>query len=191
MARFRDINIYAFGNDVLLAGAIYAAGDKSYVCFFPDVGEEKRLPIEPLDMDRDDWIALLRQTDSLDVQVEDGTNEKAILRKSTRAVNNTVSWAVYRRDGYTCRYCGANDVPLSVDHLVLWEQGGPWTMENLLTCCKRDNKKRGQKLYADWLKDPYYLKVSRNLTAAQREANEALLPTLDTIQRLRHVSSRG
>lgn len=190
MARFRDINIYAFGNEILLAGAIYAAGDKAYVCFFPDSGEEKDLPIELLDLDRDDWIALLRQTDTLDVEVASGTAEKAILRKGTRVVDNTVSWAVYRRDSYTCRYCGANDVPLSVDHLVLWEQGGPWTMENLVTSCKRDNKKRGQTSYADWLKNPYYLKVSQRIQPEQRAANEALLGTLDAIPRMKHIASR-
>jgi hypothetical protein len=190
MARFSDIDIHDFGNEILLAGAIYAAGDKVYACFFPDSGDEKDLPIESLDMDRDEWIAMLAQLDALDVKVVDGTGEKAILRKSTRIVDNNVSWAVFRRDGYTCRYCGANEVPLSVDHLVLWEQGGPWTMENLVTCCKRDNKKRGQKSYADWLKDPYYLKLSQRLSPEQRAANEALLGTLDAIPRVKNIRSR-
>jgi HNH endonuclease len=190
MARFRDIDIHEFGNEILLSGAIYAAGDRVYACFFPDSGDEKDLPIESLAMDRDEWIAVLAQLDALDVKVVDGTGEKAILRKSARIVDNNVSWAVFRRDGYACRYCGANEVPLSVDHLVLWEQGGPWTMANLVACCKRDNKKRGQKSYADWLRDPYYLKLSQRLSPEQRAANEALLGTLDAIPRVKNLRSR-
>jgi hypothetical protein len=190
MAKFRDINIYEFGNEIVLAGVLYAAKDRVYACYLPDSQEEPGQPIVPLDMDRDDWTRLLAQTDALFVEVSDGAEGKAILRKSARVVDNTVSWAVFRRDGYACRYCGVNDVPLSVDHLVLYEDGGPWTMENLVSCCKRDNKRRGRLPYADWLNDPYYQRVSQRLTPEQRTANMALLGTLEAIPRVKHIRTR-
>ena len=190
MARFRDIDIFAFGNDIQLAGAIYADKDRAYALLLPNCSEVRALDVVPLDLDGGDWETLLKQLDTLAVQVENGTPEKAILRKSQRAVDDNVSWAVYRRDGYRCRYCGADDIPLSVDHLVVWEVGGPWTMENLVTSCKRDNKKRGRASYLEWLRSEYYSRISARLSPAQRAANEALLGTLDSIPRVAHIRSR-
>ena len=33
-------------------------------------------------------------------------------------------------------------------------------MENLVTSCKRDNKKRGQASYLEWLRSEYYSRIS-------------------------------
>jgi hypothetical protein len=192
MTSFRDTELLDWGSEILLAGAIYSAGDKNFACFFPGSSEEKAQPVVVLDMDAQDWTALIDQLDKLNVQVNfvNGSPERAIFSKSARAVDNNVSWAVYRRDNYTCRYCGDSQSPLSVDHLVLWEDGGPWTMDNLVTCCKRDNKKRGRMQYAAWLDSDYYKRISAGLTDEAKAANRALLPTLDGIRRLNHARSR-
>ena len=89
---------------------------------------------------------------------------------------------MYRRDHYRCRYCGANDVPLTVDHLVLWEEGGPSTEENLVSACKDCNKTRGNTPYHLWLRDSYYKRVSANLPPMIQEANERIAHTLDGIK---------
>jgi 5-methylcytosine-specific restriction endonuclease McrA len=39
---------------------------------------------------------------------------------------------IFRRDNYTCQYCGAQDVPLTVDHIVPKVLGGSETWENLV-----------------------------------------------------------
>lgn len=101
-----------------------------------------------------------------------------------------VSWKVFKRDGYACRYCGNDDVPLTIDHLVLWEEGGPSTVENLVSACKKCNRTRGNTPYADWLKHRYYLKVSKGLTADVRQQNDDLVATLDAIPRMVHKRSR-
>ena len=60
--------------------------------------------------DTEDWKKVLRQTDLLETEVlalsEDGKLTKAILRKSQRQIEARISWNVFRRDGYRCRYCG-------------------------------------------------------------------------------------
>lgn len=123
-------------------------------------------------------------------QAEDGKLVKAIVRKSTRQIEQGVSWAVYRRDNFRCRYCAADKVPMTVDHLVLWEEGGPSIEENLVTCCRRCNKTRGDTPYAEWLESPYYKKVSRRLLSMVREDNLALVDKLVDIPLRVHVRGR-
>lgn len=188
-----DIGLLRFGNDVQLVGAIYQGSDQSgkqydFLLFFPgerpvhDVGGSST---DYTLVNVEDWKALIRQTDLLETEIieraQDGKVTKAIIRKSARQIEQGVSWNVYRRDGYACRYCGKNDCPLTVDHLVTWEAGGPSIEENLLSSCKKCNKIRGNDSYQDWLGHSYYQKVSRNLTDVQRAENRAVLDTLNSI----------
>lgn len=192
MAQFSDLDILQVGHTIQLAGAIYAGEGTAYLCFFPD--EDTDLKTEVLSMTVGEWEAFVRQTDVMETEVlakaSDGTLAKVILRKSTRQIEQGVSWKVFRRDGYRCRYCAADDVPLTVDHLVLWEHGGPSTEANLVSACRKCNKVRGNTLYADWLKNPFYLRVSQNLSDAVRQANEAILATLGSIPIRPHKRGR-
>lgn len=189
---FGDLKLYSIGDTIQMAGAIWQGEGKTYLCFFPK--DENDLPLEVLHMTEEQWIAFLRQTDILETEVltktTDGKLAKAIIRKSQRQIDQNVSWTVYRRDRYACRYCGNDKVPLTVDHLVCWEEGGPSIPENLVSCCKKCNRVRGDLAYEKWLQHEYYQNVSRNLTPAGREANMALVATLDKIPRQIHVRSR-
>lgn len=197
--KLSDHPLLKFGHDILLAGAVYAdPNDHCFLVMFPGeaVSHETGEPmLTEVEMSQDDWVELLRQTDLLETEVlaqaPDKTLYKAIIRKSTRQIEQNVSWAVYHRDKYSCRYCGkGGGIPLTVDHLVTWESGGPSTMENLVSSCRRCNKVRGDLEYATWLKHPHYLNVSQNLTEGERLANTMLLPTLDKIPRRVHQRSR-
>jgi hypothetical protein len=192
MATLNDINLLDVGHTITMVGALYAGEDKVYGVLFPEGQEEaKAAPVEMVDMTLDDWKAFLVQTDTLPVEAfPDGSGAKAILRKANREVDNTVSWAVYRRDGFQCRYCGNAKVPLTVDHIIRWEERGPWIEINLVTACRKCNKVRGNTSYADWLKHEHYIRVSNNLTPQVRAANEALLGTLDSIPRVKNIRSR-
>lgn len=191
MTTFKDIDLLQVGHSIQLAGAVYSSPDKSYLCLFPD---EAELPIEVLRMTQDEWVAFIRQTDLLETEVTareaDGTIGKAIVRKSMRQIEQGISWEVFRRDHMKCRYCGADDVPLTVDHLVLWEEGGPSTVPNLVSACRKCNKTRGNTSYEEWLQNPYYLKVSKNLSPAEVQANADLLPTLSKIPIRPHKRGR-
>ncbi len=191
MTTLQDINLLDIGNTIQMAGALYVGKGKAYLITFPEDQEEvKGLPIDHLDLTHEDWKTFLRQTDFLDVQPASGSNEKALLRKSTRQIEQGVSWNVYRRDSYSCRYCGNDKIPLTVDHLVRWEEGGPSIEANLVASCRKCNKVRGDMSYGDWLKDAFYLRVSAKLKPEVRAANEALLPTLAAIPRKKHITSR-
>jgi hypothetical protein len=191
--KLNDLYIYDFGEKVGLIGAIFGDENASYIMMFPD--QELHDNVKTLELNDEDWRTVLRQTDILEVEVlshtKDGKTAKAVLRKSQRLIEGRVSWSVYKRDQYRCRYCGRDGIPLTVDHLVLWEEGGPSIPENLVTACRKCNKTRGSIQYAEWLRHPYYLKESENIGALVRQDNEDLVATLDAIPRNLHVRSRG
>lgn len=194
--KLSDMNLQSFGNTIQLVGAVYEGEGNVYFLTFP---EENDICVDEdtfvrIDMDKAEWEQFLLQTDTLGVEAmvreKDGTVGRAILRKSQRQIEQAVSWDVFRRDGYACRYCGRNDVPLTVDHLVLWEEGGPSIVANLLSACRKCNRTRGNQQYEDWLNGMYYMKVSNNLSPQTRHANYALVETLDAIPRRLHQRSR-
>jgi 5-methylcytosine-specific restriction endonuclease McrA len=190
--RFSEINLSKIGQEVQLVGGIWAGDGKAYLCYFPEFGQE--FAPEPVEMDQDDWKALLRQSDLVETEVlarsENGELVKAIVRKCQRVVEQGVSWAVFKRAQYKCEYCGRDNVPLTVDHLVLYEDAGASVEENLKAVCRKCNKVRGRMQYADWLRHPYYLDVSKRLSQEQRDKNESVVATLDAIPRVAHVRSR-
>lgn len=192
--KLSEIDILKIGHSIQLVGAVYAGEGRALLAVFPEDRDTVPADLELLDMDLDDWQVFLRQTDLLETEVTaraaDGTLKKAILRKGARQIEQGISWRVFKRDGYACRYCGKDDLPLTVDHLVCWEEGGPSIEANLLSSCRRDNKIRGNLSYDEWLQHPHYLKVSRGLTPEVRAANEAIIATLAGIPRLDHIKRR-
>lgn len=57
------------------------------------------------------------------------------------AVSRRLRFEVLRRDGHTCRYCGAKapDVALTVDHVIPTTLGGSDDPANLVTACQPCN----------------------------------------------------
>jgi len=190
--KFEDFPVKDVGHSIQLVGGIWAGDGHSYLFHFPEYGME-HMP-STVEVSLDDWDTLLRQSDLMEAEVlsraKDGKLYKAVVRKCQRQIDQQVAWNVYKRDQYECRYCGRDNVPLTVDHLILWEEGGPSTEDNMLASCKKCNKTRGNASYADWLKHPSYKKVSANLTRAQQDANRAILERLDDIKRVINVRSR-
>lgn len=181
-----DIDIHAIGTEIQVVGMLYADRDTVYTALLPG-SDLEGLTAEALDMDLPDWERFIQQTDRLEVRAlvkdEHGTVGKAIVRKSARQISQNISWSVFRRDHYRCRYCGRNTVPLTVDHLVLWEDGGPSIEANLVAACKKCNKTRGRMEYGEWLRSRYYKKISAGLPPMIQEDNERLLGTLGAIPR--------
>ncbi len=50
---------------------------------------------------------------------------------------------IFRRDGYTCQYCGRRGGRLTLDHVVPRHRGGTHSWENLVTACPACNLKKG------------------------------------------------
>lgn len=199
--KLSDLRLLDFGHTIQLAGAIYVSGGAIYLMPFPDETkiidelDDDPSQLQLVEMDQDSWVQLLRQTDLLETEIlqqaADKTLTKAIIRKSTRQIEQGVSWAVFHRDGYRCRYCGKGQgLPLTVDHLVTWESGGPSTVENLVSACRKCNKIRGELPYEKWLQHSFYLNVKQNLSETEQLANTILLTTLDKIPLRVHQRSR-
>lgn len=211
--KLADLDLNKFGNTVQLVGGVWAGDREMYLCLFPEESgtvfvalnadgehqtyltrEGEPAEIHDLNMDPGEWERFLRQTDIMEVEIlakaRDGSLIKAVARKSSRQIEQNVSWRVFKRDGYACRYCGKDDVPLTVDHLVRWEEAGPSTEANLLSSCRKCNRTRGDQYYDDWLRSGYYKQVSSHLSPEVREANVAVAATLDSIPRKAHVHTR-
>jgi hypothetical protein len=197
--KLKDIDLHKIGNTIQLTGAIYQG--EGLTLLIPVPGEE--LPfgtdaeVSILTMTHAEWKTFLRQTDLLEVEAlvkdpENGKIGKAIIRKTSRQIDQLTSWKVYRRDGFMCRYCGkqGGEVPLTVDHIITWEDGGPSTEDNLVAACKKCNKTRGNMPYGQWLQDPYYKRVSRGLIVKAAEDNVNLVARLGNIERVPHKKSR-
>jgi len=50
---------------------------------------------------------------------------------------------VFRRDGYTCQYCGTRTGSLTLDHVIPKHLGGEHSWENLVTACSACNHLKG------------------------------------------------
>lgn len=50
---------------------------------------------------------------------------------------------IFRRDNYTCQYCGSRGPVLTLDHQVPRRAGGEHSWNNLVTACASCNHKKG------------------------------------------------
>ena len=144
-----DFDLRSIGNELEITGVLY--GD--VLIMLP---EEEFIKLGILTPTLDEWTQIVRQSDLKEVEGM-SKGQKILLRKSTRQIEQKVSWEVFRRDSFTCRYCGADDRPLTVDHVVVWEEMGPSIPMNLISSCKKCNNKRGTMRYEEWLGSPHYL----------------------------------
>lgn len=55
------------------------------------------------------------------------------------AVTKRTRYEVLSRDGFTCRYCKATDVPLTIDHVLPVALGGSDKPDNLAAACRDCN----------------------------------------------------
>jgi 5-methylcytosine-specific restriction endonuclease McrA len=55
---------------------------------------------------------------------------------------------VFRRDQYTCQYCGRKTGKLTMDHVVPRYRGGQYSWDNLVSACPACNRRKGGKTVA-------------------------------------------
>jgi len=53
---------------------------------------------------------------------------------------------VFKRDRYTCQYCGKESHQLTLDHIVPRHRGGEHTWENLVSACVVCNRRKAGKI---------------------------------------------
>lgn len=52
---------------------------------------------------------------------------------------------VFRRDAFTCQYCGKQGAPLTIDHVTPRNRRGGHSWENLVTACPACNRRKGDR----------------------------------------------
>jgi hypothetical protein len=190
--KFKNMDYIKIGHEIQISGAIFSDSERSYIVNLPD--EKINQKIWNIEMSHEDWKELLRQSDIQEAYVlmeDEGNIKRAIIRKSARQIDSRVSWNVYRRDKYTCRYCGRNDVPLTIDHLILWEDGGPTIEENLVSSCRKCNHTRGNMKYEDWHNSKEYIKLSGGLDLDVVKENYLLIEKIKSIPIKLHIPKRS
>lgn len=67
-----------------------------------------------------------------------------------RAIPKKIRFEVFKRDSFTCQYCGAKapDVLLEIDHIQPVSKGGTDDLLNLVTACKACNSGKGDRQLA-------------------------------------------
>jgi len=68
-----------------------------------------------------------------------------------RAVDAFTRHSVFDRDGCVCRYCGYDEGPFHLDHVIPWSRGGKDTADNLVVACAACNLSKGDKTPEEWL----------------------------------------
>ena len=75
----------------------------------------------------------------------DGEIWDAICHVERGKVSNRMRFAIYKRDGNRCRYCGST-YDLQVDHIYPIAKGGKSVFDNLQTLCGRCNQTKSDSL---------------------------------------------
>lgn len=198
--KLSDINLLDVGHTIQMAGVIWSghnSKDHSPIQFVTQLpGKSENFEdLKSMPMTLEEWETFLRQTDLLEIEIigtdESGKFTKAIYRKSQRAIDNFMQWRVFQRDHYTCRYCGRTGIPLTVDHVILYEEGGPTTEENLVTACKPCNKDRGSMLFEQWLNSDIYKRKSAMLSCEADDANWDLVAKLPELEAKKVLNIRS
>lgn len=57
---------------------------------------------------------------------------------------------IFKRDNYTCQYCGEHGKKLECDHVIPVSRGGSHADENLVTACFACNRSKRDKLVSEW-----------------------------------------
>ncbi|NMB53515.1 MAG: HNH endonuclease [Leptolinea sp.] len=69
--------------------------------------------------------------------------DKMILRPRPRNLLNRRE--VFRRDNYTCQYCGKHSTTLTIDHVIPRHKGGTHSWTNVVAACAHCNHHKGGK----------------------------------------------
>lgn len=91
-----------------------------------------------------------------------------------QSTGKRLRFAVFKRDYFTCQYCGAQppDAVLVVDHITPVAGGGPSTIDNLLTSCEACNQGKADKPLGERAVRPdadlLYLQTQQEIVELQR-----------------------
>ena len=71
-------------------------------------------------------------------------------KRLSRDLWQSVRQQVFKRDNFTCQYCGAKPRKLHCDHILPVSRGGSNDLSNLTTACQSCNLSKHDKTVAEW-----------------------------------------
>ena len=87
-----------------------------------------------------------------------------------KSISKKIRFEVFKRDGFTCAYCGRSSivdkVKLAVDHIIPVKRGGSGDLDNLITSCKSCNAAKKDTLLSN--------KITESLVNRCKELNKTL-----------------
>lgn len=172
-----SIEIKEIGLNIQMAGFILSDRNTIYHIAFPNEANfENDKSVVVINPSEEAYEKIVRQMDLQELElIDSNTNKKVVVRKSQRNLDQGIIWKVFARDKFTCRYCGIQGVPMTYDHIKLWEDQGDITEENGVCACRKCNKTRGNMDYKDWMNSGYYFDRSRSLSKEVLQANTLLI----------------
>ncbi len=172
----KKLNLKKVGLDIKMSGFILADKDTKYLVSFPEEDEFEAKDLVAIAPSNEEYLAIGKQLDLMELEIIDNdTNKKVIVRKSQRQMDQIITWMVFARDNYTCRYCGETGKPMTYDHVKLWRDGSETSIENGVCACRKCNKTRGDMDYEEWINSKYYEIRSENLSREVRGLNTQLI----------------
>lgn len=137
------------GNTLTLAGIILQGQSESYFLILPGF-EYLSNSINPTP---EEWTAILKQSDDPIIFEQDKHGlMKPLIRKAQYAISGDIQQRIWVRDNLQCMYCHRKigEVTLTIDHFIPLELGGTNNPENYLSCCRKDNKRKGNLDPQEW-----------------------------------------
>jgi hypothetical protein len=64
------------------------------------------------------------------------------MSRNKKPIPQDLRQAVFKRDNYTCQYCGDTTGPFQADHVYPESKGGETSIDNLTTACRRCNGRK-------------------------------------------------
>lgn len=72
--------------------------------------------------------------------------EREFARRRVNRFRSGLNDEIFKRDQFTCQYCGSKKGPLAIDHIVPVVRGGKDDESNLVTACRACNSKKKDRL---------------------------------------------
>jgi hypothetical protein len=142
----RPIYIDDAGNLLNLSGLLIQGMGANIVMLAPNAETVEANDIIIVSPTLEEWCAYLDRSDDPLIFEEDNTGKiKAVHHKQQRVISGAVQQRIWHRDGWQCLYCGKRvpEILVTIDHFVPLELGGTDDESNYISCCRQDNKAKG------------------------------------------------
>lgn len=160
-----ELDLLDIGNNIHLKASLWV-DSRTGIAYLMPVDSDFELKEDDIKIIKTDDIGrikFIRQSDVVETRLYEGPKKlhvKGIIKKSESTLHPKLVWEVFRRDNFTCVYCGRNSGPMTFDHYLPRCFGGATSVENGRTSCRRCNMLKANLSPEEWLESKEYRRVS-------------------------------